>query len=366
MNARRWLITASVCVALFAALAAYKYFQIQAAIAYGQSFPEPSETVESMIAKSVDTEFFTTTIGEVVAPEYIQLRNELGGRITRINMRSGMDVKQGDVLVQLDIAEEQAQLQAAQATANLARLNLQREQGLIKKNLTSQESVDSAAAQFEIAEASVKRLQAQIDKKTLTAPFAAHVGIHTLEVGQYLNANTSLVELVGKNTYSWVDFKLPVTTAPVAIGTDVLVQLPNGKGERQAKVIATDVTLSAQSRNRRYRAQLAADPGLIPNTVVDVKISHGVKPQVQIPKPALLQDVMGTYVFRLEEDAQSGGFRAQRQPITTGRETANTIIVKEGLAPGTRIATHGAFKLHSGLLVFTQQAPLADASATEQ
>ncbi len=364
MNLRRWLITGLVCVAIFVVLATVKYSQIQAAIAFGKSYPESSATVNALTVTEVDTEFYVNTIGEVVAPQFVELRNELGGRISKVSLPSGGEVKKGDLLLQMDIAQELAQLKAATATAHLARLNLRREEDLIKKNLTSQEKVDAARAQLDVADAAVAELQALIEKKTLTAPFDAFVSIHTLEVGQYLNPNTELTQLMGKNSYVWVDFDLPIAQAQVAIDAEVSIVVPYTGETLEGKVVAADVALSSESRNRHYRARLPQVPALIPNTVVDVSVSLGVQSKVQVPKSALLKDQMGDYVFRLTADEAAKGYRAKRQPVTLGRETNDAAVVEDGLAKGSFIASEGAFKLSDGLLIFVANDKSLNASSS--
>ncbi len=353
MNIRRWLVVGVVIVVLFAGLALFKYQQIQAAIAMGKSYPEPSATVEVTTSEYSKVEFFATTIGEVIAPQSIELRNEVGGRIVALEMTAGGEVAKGDLLVQLDVSEETAQLHAAQASAKLAKLNLDREEGLIKKRLTSQETVDTARAEYAVAAANVERLKAMIEKKTIRAPFDAYVGLHNLEEGEYLTANTRLVGLVGKNDYRWVDFTMPAEEAVLALGSSINAFVPGIDTPFAATIIASDQALSAQSRNRRYRARAPIAPALVPNLVVNIKVSLGVEESIQLPKTAIVRDKQRAYVFVLQPQQDAAGYRAKRLPVEIGKESENHVVIREGLNSGQLIATHGAFKLREGLLVFT-------------
>ena len=178
MNTRRWLIALIACALVFAALAGYKVMQIKAAIAFGNSFPEPSETVEAVTVDSSRVQSYNQTIGVIVAPQSIVLRNEVAGRVSVVNFESGALVEKGRILLQFDISEEAARLKAAQAQADLARLDLQRIKKLKNSKTVSEERYDQARAQYNIASAEVNSLQAIIDKKTLRAPFAARAGLH--------------------------------------------------------------------------------------------------------------------------------------------------------------------------------------------
>ncbi|MBD2859456.1 efflux RND transporter periplasmic adaptor subunit [Spongiibacter sp. KMU-158] len=357
MNTRRWLITLAACVVVLLVLAGVKYQHIQAAIAFGQSFPEPSATVQAMTVQLEPVEQRVNTIGEVLTPQQLMLRSELAGRIESVAMVSGQSVKKGQVLLQLDIRDDRARLEAAAARAKLAELKLKRAQRLLKSRTASQDDVDQAQAEFDIARASVTELKAIIDKKTLVAPFDAVVGLHHLEVGEYLDANTELVELVGEHGALWVDFNLPLSQGEVALGETVVIELPAGESRQQvsAQVIARSPGLSEMSRNRHYRAELQDGAVLPVNAVVNVSVSVASREGMRVPTTAVQRDPLGSYVFRLEKEGKA--YRAQRQGVKLGAESAQWVSVTEGLQAGMLIATSGAFKLAHGMLAYVGTRP---------
>jgi membrane fusion protein (multidrug efflux system) len=361
MNMRRWLITLSACLLVLAALAGIKYQQIRAAIAFGASFPEPSAAVESLRVAESLAENHVAVIGEIVAPESLELRNELEGRVSALNMAPGSRVRRGDILLQLDISEEQARLEAARASAALAALNRNRLQKLLLNKSVSQDRVDQARAEADIAQANVRQLEAAIDKKTLRAPFDAVVGLHEIEAGEYLAANTAIVMLMGTNDFLWVDFNLPPAQGSVAIGATVEVSVA-GKADQalRATVIARNPAVSLQSRNLRYRARIDAAPSLPPGSVVNVRVPAGQDRVIPVPTPAVLRDDLGTYVFVLEPQEGAGAFRARRRAVRLGAEGAQSAAVLEGLAADEMIATHGAFKLRDGMLAHISARPPRD------
>lgn len=170
MNSRRWIITIIACLLVFAALAGYKTLQIKKAIEFGESFPEPSETVEVTTVKVTEVREQINTIGEVVAPQSIELRNELAGRISSVKFEAGEKVERGQVLLEIDSREEQAQLKAAKARAELALIDLKRIEKLIAKKTVSEEQLDQAKAKHDIATAEIEALQSVIDKN-IARPF---------------------------------------------------------------------------------------------------------------------------------------------------------------------------------------------------
>jgi membrane fusion protein (multidrug efflux system) len=370
MNTRRWLITAALCLALFAALATYKALQIKSMIEFAESFPEPSETVEVATSRAMALQSRATTLGEVVAPQTIELRNELEGRITKVNFQSGSLVKAGQLLLQLDITEEQARLKAAQARLNLAQLDLERIRKLRKNRTVSEERLDQAVAQNDIAQADIAALQATIDKKTLGAPFNARTGLHTFEIGELISANTLITTLVGLNDYRWVDFTLPLGKATAEAGSAVTISLTNGQ-QYTGEIIAADSVMSANSRNRRYRARINTEE-LAHNSAVNVAVVTGnATTAVIIPSTALRRDGLGDYVYVLEKDQTeqyqdvANAYRAKRRQVTLASELHSSTelsstdtplsAISKGLQADEVVATQGAFKLREGLLTYTSE-----------
>ena len=369
MKVRRWIITVVLCLLVLAALAGYKTVQIRKAIAFGESFPEPSATVEMFIVKPMLVTERINTIGEIVAPQHIALRNELEGRITAVNFRAGDSVSKGQLLLQLDIAEEQARLKAARARAELARLDLKRAEKLRANNTVSEERLDQARAQYDVTLADIEAQQSIINKKTLTAPFDGYAGLHQLEVGELIAANTLITTLVGENAHTWVDFQLPVLQAADAnIGDPVSISLPGRNAEAlSGKIIAKDPALSASSRKLGFRAELPNAGRLNPNTIVNLSLEGGGKTlRPLIPITSLRKDQMGDYVYLLEPDTEKDRFRARRQTVTTGTRQNGFVSILQGLNGGEKIAVHGAFKLREGLLVYVKERTGSEQQATPQ
>ena len=347
----RWLVAGLACIVVLAILAVFKYAQIRAAIAYGESFPEPSESVSAAIAvPDVSTETFST-IGELIAPLHLVLRNELEGRIESLALEPGARVVKGDILVQQDVSEESARLEAARARAELTRLELERARRLVERKSVSEETLDRARADHDVARAEVMALEAVIAKKTLRAPFDAVIGLHDLDPGDYLQANSPLVTLVGLEDTTWVEFNVPVTRGRVAPGSEVTVTLPGTAGEiLPATVIAGSATASASSRNVRLRARIDRRLSLPSNSVVEVGVALAAREIIRLPRMALLYDSRGSYVFVLEENPGGDGYRARRRAVEVAASDKDTIAVAAGLEGGERVAVDGAFKLAPGML----------------
>lgn len=360
---KRWLWLLLVSVLVAGALGGLKFVQVQQAIAFANSFPERSESVTALTAQPGEWQQTYRTIGELRATQSLELRTEVDGKISAVGFVGGDRVRQGQLLLQLDTSEEEAQLRASRAQLNLAELELKRLAELLSKNLVSKNDYDIAVANRDVLMANAAALSAAIAKKELKAPFDASTSLHTLEAGQFLAANTAISMLTGEAREYWVDFKLPQDKLNLAIGDAVQVSghgLPDGR--ITARVISTDARVAADSRSLGYRALLVDPPAALKaGAVVDVEVVTAVRAGVfRLPASAVRKTNFGAAVYVLA-DAEEGAaapYRAIRREVTVGGVEGSDVLVVAGLEAGARVAAIGAFKLQDGILVHVVDRPL--------
>jgi len=342
---KRWLMVALGLLVLVITLGSIKVTQIQAAIAFGESFPEASETVESWVAQTSDWQPTLTVVGEVRAQRSLTLRNELEGIITHLHLPSGGVVKQGDVLLRLDSALEEAQLAAVEAQIALSKTDVARFDKLVRQQAGAVEQLDRAKAQLAIQVANADALRAQIAKKTLLAPFAAQVSIHDWQAGTFIAANTALAELTQVHSDLWVDFSLPQRNL-AALPTQVhIIRLDNSLSQ-VADVISHNAQLDAGKRSLLMRARLKqAAPPYFAGEIVQVQVPmEAPQPVFRLPATALCFDRFGSYVWVLQQDERQQ-WRAVYRPVTVAHKNADTVVVTQGINEGEHVATVGSAKL---------------------
>ncbi|MFC6977985.1 efflux RND transporter periplasmic adaptor subunit [Microbulbifer taiwanensis] len=196
----------SVVVGFGALLGAWKYSAVKEAAAASASQPEPMETVTAVAAVAREQRPTTTAVGTVLALRSVSLRNELPGTVQRVNLTPGEIVEAGTVLVALDVSVEEAELAANKAQAQLADTVYRRLSRLRESGAVSQDELDRAKAELDVAQAGIRRARAVIARKTIRAPFRARVGIADLHPGQYLDQGTLLTTLQGVGNGVHVDF----------------------------------------------------------------------------------------------------------------------------------------------------------------
>src|ERR1051325_6011773 len=121
--ARRMILTLTVILVAIASLGFVKYRQIEAATKKFASFQPPPTAVTTISAKQEQWPATLSAIGSVVAVQGVTVSADLPGIVNRIDFESGKSVHQGDVLVELDTKQEKAQLAAAIAQRDLAKVN---------------------------------------------------------------------------------------------------------------------------------------------------------------------------------------------------------------------------------------------------
>ena len=359
---KAWIVTLLIILLVLFGLYTYKFKPFSSsAEASGGGF-EPAATVEATKATSAPFQNTVQVTGNIKAPQQLLLKNELAGKITGLFLTSGDVVEKGQTLLTLDSSNEQANLIAAEARLTLAKQTLKRLKKLVARNEVSAELVDKAVSDLAIAESEVVSLTTIINKKTITAPFKAIVGLHNLTIGQYLEGNSQVVDLVGVNRFLWVEFSLPQSFPELALNKTITLNSAN-ELNILASIIAVDPMLTSQSRHLKYRAKFSVENNDIkPNALVNViaPISE-TENRIIIPDIALTHDQFGDYVFILTpEEGGQGSYRAKRKQVWLTLKNNTQVILQKGLEEGQLIATLGAFKLREGMKVYIAK---TDASA---
>jgi membrane fusion protein (multidrug efflux system) len=334
-------------VGLFVAgIGVYKFLQIRAAIAQGSSYAPPPETVTTIVAAEEEWPSTLSAIGSVSALQGVVVSADLAGVVRSISFNSGNQVKQGQVLVRLDTAQEQAQLAEANARRDLAKLNLERAEQLVERGVIAQAELDRLRAEARTAEASEQAIRATIGRKTIRAPFSGQLGIRQIDLGQRLNEGDPIVDLQALGSV-YVDFALPQgEVSQLHRGAEVSVVAENGV-EMKGKVTAINSLIDQATRNVAVQATFA-NPGarLKPGMFVDVKVDLG---------SAVNFAPYGNSVFVVEQVTDPKTKKAYKgvnqRFIKLGRERGDQVAVLSGIKPGEEVVTTGAFKLRPGAAV---------------
>src|SRR5438445_7261132 len=221
--AKRMILMLAVTVTLLGGLGFVKFRQIQTAVAHGASFQPPPTAVTTVVAKQASWPATLDVIGTAAAVQGVTVSADLPGTVARIAFESGKAVNAGDVLAELDTRQERAQLADMEAQRDLARINFDRMQQLVKEGVLAQTEYDNAIAQQKATEARVGEIRATIARKTIRAPFSGVLGVRQANLGQYLAAGEAIVPLQSLDPI-YVDFGVPhQASAQVRVGQQLLI-----------------------------------------------------------------------------------------------------------------------------------------------
>ena len=324
----------------------------------GASMVMPSTTVTSAPAEQGKWENSFSSTGSVAAVQGVTIGAELSGKIVKIAFESGAPVKAGDVLVQLDISTEEAQLRAAEATAALAKANLERARDLRQSNTNSLAELDAADAQAKQAQAQAENIRAMIAKKTIRAPFAGRLGLRLVNLGQILKEGEAITTLQTMDPI-YVNFSLPQQRLPlIAAGNVVRIRTDAAPDQTlEGKITAISPEIDPTTRNVRVQATVSnSSETLRSGMYATVDIILPTESQVlAIPVTAVLHAPYGDSVFVIDEkkNEKSGAVEKvlRQQFIRVEGAKGDFVNVVEGLKAGENVVTSGVFKLRPGMSV---------------
>jgi len=295
------------------------------------------------------------SIGSLSAINGVDVTTEISGMVSSIRFNSGQMVKQGDVIVLLDTSVELADLKSSQAKLKLATINYNRDQILFGKNATSQSVIDTDMAQLQEAEANVESIQAKIQQKTITAPFAGYLGIRQVNLGQYIQAGTSIVTLQALNPL-YVEFNLPEENL-----SDLYINQPiditvNSQNENPIRGMITAINSKVDPATRNIKVQatipngnLTLRPGMFVNVTVWLRQIEKV---IVLPETAISYSLHGDAVYVIEPDKSNKKIlRANRHYVKVGERRGDVVTILEGVNSGEQIVASGQLKLQDGASV---------------
>ena len=355
--AKRMFFMLAVVILVVAGLGFFKYRQIQTAIAMGSSFAPPPDTVTTVVAKSETWPSTLDVIGTTAAIQGVTVSADLPGAVARINFESGQSVHAGDVLVELDTREERAQLAAAESDRDLAKINYDRDQQLVKEGVVAQTQSDNSSAQQKSTDAKVGEIKATIERKTIRAPFSGVLGIRQINLGQYLAAGAAIVSLQALNPI-YVNFGVPQQQSSL-VKAGRLLELTSDDVpgiEFKGRVTAIDSVVNEATRNLQVQATLPNPGGkLRPGMFVQVQLGLGAsRSVVPLPASAINYAPYGDSVFVVTDlkDPKGNPYRGVRQQfVKVQGSRGDQVGVISGVNPGEEIVSSGVFKLRNGAAV---------------
>jgi membrane fusion protein (multidrug efflux system) len=316
----------------------------------------PPATVSTLVIATTEWQPKLTSVGNVRAYRGVELSTELGGLVQAVPVKSGQDVKEGELLIKLNDASDVAQLNSLKALADLAKVINERDRQQLAIQAISKNVFDTSAADSKSKQAQVEQQTALVAKKNLKAPFSGRVGIVSINPGQYVNPGDKLLTLQTLDPI-FVDFNLPQNNAEqIQVGQEVIVTTDAFKDASfTGKITAVSPKVDTNTRNIQVEAQLANPdkkilPGMFAN--VNIKLGDQVK-YLTLPQTAVTYNPYGSTVFIAKptgkKDKQGNpALEAQQVFVTTGLTRGDQVAILKGIDEGATVVTSGQLKLKNG------------------
>lgn len=316
----------------------------------------PPATVSTMVVATSEWQPKLTSVGNVRAFRGVELSTEIGGSVLTVPIKSGQDVKEGDLLIKLNDASDVAQLKSLKAMADLAKVINERDSQQLAIQAISKNVFDTSAADAKSKLAQVESQTALVAKKNLKAPFSGRVGIVSINPGQYVNSGDKLLTLQTLDPI-FVDFNLPQNNAEqILVGQEVVVTTDAFKDASfTGKITAVSPKVDTNTRNIQVEAKLANPdkkvlPGMFAN--VNIKVGEQVK-LLTLPQTAVTYNPYGSTVFVAKptgkKDKQGKPvLEAQQVFVTTGATRGDQVAILKGIEEGATVVTSGQLKLKNG------------------
>jgi membrane fusion protein (multidrug efflux system) len=371
----RIAIAVGISLAVIGALAGTKFAQISSLMRFGkaaQAAGPPPEAVGTAKAEGAEWESLLESVGSVAAGRGVTISAEVPGVVRAIRFESGAQVRQGQVLVELDSSVERAQLASLQARRDFASTSVTRTRKLEAGGATTKAQLDADEAQLNTVSADARALAAQIEKKTIRAPFGGKLGIRSVNLGQYLNPGTAITVLESLDAV-YIDFTVPQQeVARVPVGTAVRITLPGTQPPRTltGKVAAVDPNADSITRAVKIRASVEEPAGgssadeIRPGMFVNVAIVLPERAKVVfVPVTAIMRAPYGNSIYVVEDRKDEAGHVvkgpdgkpakiARQQFVRLGATRGDFVAIDEGVTAGQEVVMLGAFKLRNGAPIF--------------
>jgi membrane fusion protein (multidrug efflux system) len=300
-------------------------------------------------------------LGTARANESLDVTAKVSNLVTAVRFTEGQQVRRGQVLVELDGREAQAELAIAEAALSESRSQFNRSRELYTTQALSEAQLEQIEATLKANDARVAFARSRLSDTVIMAPFAGRVGLRRVSVGSLVNPGT-LITTLDDTSMIKLDFTIPETLlSSVEAGREIVARSVAWPGEDFAgKVASVDSRVDPTTRSVTVRALMPNERGMLkPGMFLTVRLARGSSNALLVPEQSLVPEQGNVFVYVVRDDN-----RVEKRQVRTGERRVGEVQIVAGLAVGEQVVTEGTQKLRDGAPVTVQTEPTARASNT--
>ena len=300
-------------------------------------------------------------LGTARANESVDVTAKVSNLVTAVRFAEGQQVRRGQVLIELDGREAQAELAIAEAALDESRSQFNRSRELYTTRALSEAQLEQIEATLKANEARVAFARSRLSDTVISAPFAGRVGLRRVSVGSLINPG-ALITTLDDTSMIKLDFTIPETLlSSVEAGREIVARSVAWPGEDFAgKVASVDSRVDPTTRSVTVRALMPNERGMLkPGMFLTVRLARGSSNALLVPEQSLVPEQGNVFVYVVRDDN-----RVEKRQVRTGERRVGEVQIVAGLAVGEQVVTEGTQKLRDGAPVTVQTEPTARASNT--
>ncbi|MGL6463470.1 efflux RND transporter periplasmic adaptor subunit [Aeromonas hydrophila] len=341
MKMRIWLVLA--CLSLLISAGWYYRHSAPAGKPQPRQVNIRAQTVSQSLAEPS-----IKLVSKLAANRSVVISPEVTGRIVKIAVRSGQQVKQGDVLIALDAGKQQAELAEQSASVRDESRKLRDMRRLVARGAITTSELEGQEATVAQAQARADAAKYELSLRTLLAPFDGSVSLIDLSEGALVNSGDTLLHL---DELAKLRLDLAVPERYLSLlrpGMAVTATSSAWPDQSFRGVLETlDSRVSNDTQNIKARVIIPNPDGqLRPGMLLNVELSLPPQKMTLIPAQSVEYAGEQRFVYRLEPNG-----KVKRVPVVLGDTHGEEVWVTEGLKVGDRIVVEGLVNLRDGASV---------------
>lgn len=317
--------------------------------AQGGGYKMPPTPVEVAKVKAIDMADKFEAVGTIEAIEGVKIVSEIDASVVSLPFDEGSYIKKGDLIAKLDDSQLSAEVNRTEAIYTQSKTAYKRVKSIVDQNAGSQQDLDDALANMQVAKANYELAKAKEEKTRIVAPFSGVVGARKVSFGAFLRTGQEITQLANLNEIR-VSFSAPERyLADLKRNADVIVSSSTFPGyELKGKIISIEPMLDSETRNVNVVARVKNPdrkfrPGMSANVAVILK---EMPDALTIPNEAVFAQGNQSFVYVVKEDSSVAA-----TPVLLGLQTADVTQVVNGLKDGMVVIKAGHQKLYDGAKV---------------